>query len=313
MGIIDTAYDSSNHQLANLWEFYISKKEGEEWPLVAKVISTSLPFINLTHETRNTGEKSYTGFTPIETFSITFYENRDFSTFQYFEDWMGAVFNEELGTFVSMESGVEKGSEQDLIHRTGFLTFESFKMDGQRQIEIFTKEVVKGLNDPTISYGNVRQAVFQAITKKEYSYPSTSVYVTKEILGNIFTNLGRQAVNTAAGTANSILNRGRRLAGRPTKSAFELPPPPTKKSYQIASTPIDYKWKSETIDRISQSIDKRLYRGSHPEWVAYPTKIFRYENLKLLGLSEISLDYSNVEALQYTVNFTADKIVTVEK
>lgn len=243
---------------------------------------------------------------------MTFYENRDFSTYQYFKDWMDSVFDETQGTFISMESGVAKGSEQDLIHRTGFLNFESFKMEGQRQIEIITEEITKGLNDPTVSYGDVRQTVLQTITTKEYSYPSASLYVTKEILGNIFTNLGRQAVNTAVGSVNSIANRARRIAGRPTKAAPELPPPPTKKSYETGRIPFEYKWETEKVERITQNIERRVYRESHPDWVSYQTKVFRYEGLKLLGFSELSLDYSNTEALQYTVNFTADRIVPVE-
>lgn len=315
MGIIDTSFDNSNHQLANLWEFYISKKQGEEWPLVARVISTSLPFINLAFETRNTGEKAYTGFTPIESFSITFYENRDFSTYQYFKDWMNSVFDENQGTFISMESGVEKGSEQDLINRTGFLTFESFKVEGQRAIEIFVKEITKGLNDITVTYGEgaVRQAAFQTITKKEYSFPGATTIVTKEILGNILTNLGRQAVQTAVGTVNSVANRARRIAGRPTKAAPRLPPPPTKKRYDIQRLPFEYNFDTETVERITQNIQQSLFRESRPEWVTYPTKTFKYENLKLLGLSELSLDYSNTEALQYSVTFTADRIIPLEQ
>jgi len=314
MSIIESSFENSNHQLANLWDFFISKKENEDWPLIARVQNTTLPFINLTTETRNTGEKAYTGFEPIGEFSMTFYENRDFSTFQYFKDWMNDVFDETQGTFISQGENVEKGSSQDLIHRTGFLSFESFRIDSRQTVEIYVKELTKGLND-NITATDIRSQVKNLIQTKELRKASSSSVITQEIVGGLIQSLGGQIVNTAVRSAVNAVNRVGGVFGRPnlignsSSTGASSNPPPTLKSFDTKNQPRSLIVTQERVERISQNIQRNIIRESVPVWTPYETKSFRYEGLKLLGLSEVSLDYDNVDALQFDVNFTADRIV----
>lgn len=322
---VDQAFEASNHQKNNLWDFRIQKNDESEWPFVAKVKAASLPFISLTTETRNTGEKHYTGFTPIETLSITIYESTEFSTYSYFKEWMDQVFDERLGTFVSLDSGIEKGSNEDTLHRTGFLTFESFeKVEGEVE-ELVLQEFQKEFGPEQISYKEAKRAIRESIRKRDYSVPLIKTITTKEILGNIFTAAGRQVVQTAVGSANNVANKARRLTGRPTKAAPELPPPPTRKRYDVLTSPIDYKFDIELVsqaptklntvqrlERIAERLEKQVTDIQVSKWQTRETKVFKYENLKILGLSELSLSYDSGEALEYTINLTADRIIPVE-
>jgi hypothetical protein len=326
MNYSQLAFERSNYQLNNLWEFSVRKNDENNWPLITYVTDASLPFLNLTVETRNTGEKSYNGFTPIESFSLTFKETTQFSTYNYFNDWLKEVFDEANGTFISLPPTVEKGGPGDNIHRSGILSFNTFELSGQKVVDVITKEIQKEVFSPFITYKEVEKAVFKFIRYSEYERPDFDTIVTKEILGNIFTSLGRQVVNTAVGSATNVLNRARGLVGLPTKTVRAAPEPPTRKSTQRLSHPFEYKFR---VNRISHSPKYRIGRVNMGRLIRNirfqlrnlrvstlrekQTKSFVYENLKILGISEVSLNYGDGTPLQFTVNFTADRIYPLER
>ena len=325
MNYSQSAFEKSNYQLNNLWEFSITQHKENDWPLVTYVKDTNLSFINLTTETRNTGEKHYNGFTPVESFTMTFRENTEFDSYKYFKEWFDQVFDEVNGTFLSLNAGIKKGDPEDVIHRTGLLTFNSFEIDQETREDWIVKEIRKALNEPSISYQEVRKAVVQTIKKQEVSAPKIpTVIVNKEILGNIFTALGRQAVNTAASTVNRVANIGRKLTGQATKASYTLPPPPTRKRYSIIRSPIGYNLNFETIrerpsiqkrvinlDRLTEQINEKAVSYTRYTLKEKQTKAFRYEGLKILGLSSLDLSYEDGGPLEYVVNFTVDRIIAL--
>jgi hypothetical protein len=81
---------ATSYQNPNLWEFYITDGPPD---MKFYVTDTTLPFEKLETETRNTGSKHYTGFVPIEGFSITFREDTSFLIHDYFTAWKNDIYD----------------------------------------------------------------------------------------------------------------------------------------------------------------------------------------------------------------------------
>ena len=76
-------------QNPNLWEFYILDAPTNLKFLVTDI---SLAFEKLETETRNTGTKHYTGFTPMGDFSVTCRETTSFDIHNYLTEWKNNIY-----------------------------------------------------------------------------------------------------------------------------------------------------------------------------------------------------------------------------
>ena len=128
-------------QNPNLWEFYITDAPSDMKFLVTEV---ALPFEKLETETRNTGTKHYTGFTPIEDFTITFRETTGFTVFNYLKAWMNEIYDPIQRVFIS---GVD-------ANRIGTIAFEKpvFLFHAYSKIFTFNKLKIKGIGDQSLNY-----------------------------------------------------------------------------------------------------------------------------------------------------------------
>jgi hypothetical protein len=315
----------SYYQLNNLWSFSIEKNDEAEWPLFATIVSTSLPLLKLGTETRNTGEKHYIEFSPTDTFSITVRERTDFSTYNYFKEWMDSVFDQDQGVFLSLGSNVEKGSPSDTIHRKGTLVFNTFEEDTDRIEEYFRKTFIKGTNGLRIPQKELTRAVREVIKTQQYDQFVLTSITHQEIIQNIFTALGRQAVGAAASAVNKVQNLGRTLSGRPNKSAGALPAPPTKKKVDIIKSNAGYRidinritsrgserTNSINTGSVSEQENREDIKVTSTQFKEKPTQKFFYEGLKILGIGNVDLSYEEGAPLEYTVELTADRVYPID-
>lgn len=82
-------------QLNNRWSCYFQGISKSDF----MIKSISLPFEKLLTETKKYGDKKYTGFTPVENITITFFENTKFEIYEFFKDWMDDIFDPTTRTF----------------------------------------------------------------------------------------------------------------------------------------------------------------------------------------------------------------------
>ena len=98
-------------QLTNRWYCY--------FPGVLKsnfmVKSVNLPFEKLLTETKKYGDKKYIGFTPVETITITFFENTKFEIYEFFKTWMDSIFDPITKTFRVLLSESVKFKSADIV------------------------------------------------------------------------------------------------------------------------------------------------------------------------------------------------------
>ena len=66
--------------------------------------SVNIPTEMLVTETKKYASKKYTGFTPIETITITFYENTSFAIYNYFKAWKDSIFDPVTKTYKVLPS-----------------------------------------------------------------------------------------------------------------------------------------------------------------------------------------------------------------
>lgn len=82
-------------QLDNQWNVKLDDLPNSTF----MVKSINLPFEQLLTETKKYGQKFYTGFTPVETLTITFFENTRFEIYEYLNNWYDTIFDREKRVF----------------------------------------------------------------------------------------------------------------------------------------------------------------------------------------------------------------------
>jgi hypothetical protein len=98
---IQSVYAIGDFQLANMWEFTMVTSFGfyPELTLLVKSFNFSTP--SLTYETKNTGEKYYTGIETEKEITLTFWEKTDWTVYRVLKKLWSATYNDNTQTFRS--------------------------------------------------------------------------------------------------------------------------------------------------------------------------------------------------------------------
>ena len=105
----------------NLWQFYFT-----DFPdLQYLTEDVNLPLHSLDVETDAVGVKHYTGFSPVESFTVTWRESAKRSVYKYLNEWMEEVFDSRRQVFnvgnhsreaiLSVHKFDDEGNEIDLV------------------------------------------------------------------------------------------------------------------------------------------------------------------------------------------------------
>jgi len=168
-------------QNPNLWEFYII-----DAPTNLKFLITdiTLPFEKLETETRNTGSKHYTGFTPVGDFSITFRETTDFDVQNYLTEWKNSIYDPIRKVF-----NVGPGK-----YKTAILAFEKpfFIANIYSKVFQFNKLKIKGVDDLSLNYTG------------QDSLTISATFTADEIVEGSISNISTQGITSIA---TDILSR----------------------------------------------------------------------------------------------------------
>lgn len=294
-----------NTQFSNFWYLYFTDAQETQF----KVVDTTLPFINFATQTMNTGEKYYTGFTPIETFTVTLREDVNFSVYNYFRNWQNSFYNEN-NEFIALDEGIEKGDDNDPIHKQALLTFFSFEEDNRETINIIHKEVIKAF--PDVPLGAVAS---EFMRYKEYFIRQGSVITNQEIIQNIITSTLARVKSKAQNFGRKVQNVGRRLTGRTPDHTYINPDaPPTKKEFINVSPSFEFRVDPIRIRNIARRVLDNTPKDTRQKinLKEKPTQKFLIKNIKLIGFSEVSLSYDTGEPLLYTVTLAPDEITPAE-
>lgn len=97
---IDSVFDIGDHLRLSNWEFFFSTDSDIKF----KVRSVTLPRFKLTHEALKNGLKNYTGVAHVETVTIEFYEDVNFSVDTFLQGLMDKVYDAENHVFRVLKS-----------------------------------------------------------------------------------------------------------------------------------------------------------------------------------------------------------------
>jgi len=164
-------------QFNNMWEFYIQDWKETDYNISSlKVISTTLPFMQLESESHGTGHKYYTGYKMPENFSVTFREDSDFSVTNYFKEWERLIFDVYTGCFIS--SDAEKT-------RNGCFRYSKFELDATKK-ELFElavtdrlssigKQAIETVQNKIVDVANSQVGAFIGVGRQTLEYGSKAL------------------------------------------------------------------------------------------------------------------------------------------
>jgi hypothetical protein len=142
MGKLDQLL-SNELQLTNRFELNFNDNPS----LTFFIKSTNLPIPGLSHEVLPYGGKKLTGFVPVETVSMTFWETVDMAVFNFFRNWQETIFDFDAQVFKVLQSeddkyktatistkysqfgGIEKEGQKFLLADVTPLIFEEYTFD----------------------------------------------------------------------------------------------------------------------------------------------------------------------------------------
>jgi hypothetical protein len=101
MGYLDDSF-SQEDQLSNLWEMKILNGQNKE-KITFKVQDVKLPFLKLEAKRSFSGLIYWDTFIDVESVQMTIRESSDFSTFQFFQNWMDKIFDSKKRVFLVQE------------------------------------------------------------------------------------------------------------------------------------------------------------------------------------------------------------------
>ena len=130
-------------QLKNYWKLNLTglPKAGH------MVKSVNIPTEMLVTETKKYGSKKYTGFTPIETITLTFYENTSFDIYNYFKEWKDNIFDPVTKTFKVLSS-------ETLKFKSGSIWYYRPTRDSRINTKIFSfpKLMILGMSETNLDH-----------------------------------------------------------------------------------------------------------------------------------------------------------------
>jgi hypothetical protein len=103
MGTIDRLL-SNELQLTNKFELSFTDNPD----LTYFVKSTNLPIPGLSQEVLPFGNKKLTGYVPVETVTITFWETVDLAVYSFFREWQEKIFDFDKKVFKVLQSEYDK-------------------------------------------------------------------------------------------------------------------------------------------------------------------------------------------------------------
>ncbi len=295
-GLIEESFQNSGTaQLANLWDFYIDGYEDVKF----RVLSSSLPFPKFTHYTRSTGEKVYQGLEHIETITLQFREDVDWTVYTYFKDWMDLIINEDR-EFSALQENTPKGSEDDFIHRNGTLTFFSSEDEEDKIVELTVKEFARGFGMGVSASEDVVSGFMKNYAiEKQRSRGVTNKVLQKEIIQNLFISAFRRTWSQITRQINT-----RSLA---------LDPPPTTRAYSSTVHLPEINFKKVDFGRLERRLKPKITEVRKQKLRERETKSFVFHNMKPLGIQPLDLDYTNAEPVTLSIDFVVDTISSSEE
>lgn len=317
-GLIEESFQNSGTaQLANLWDFYFDGYELIKF----RVLTSSLPFPKFTHHTRSTGEKVYQGVEHIETVTLQFREDVDWTVYTYFKDWMGLIINEDR-EFSALSENTPKGSEDDFIHRNGTLTFFSSEDDEDKVVELTVKEFVRGFGTGVSATEDIVSGFMENYSiEKEKTRSKTNTFLTKEIIQNLLTSAYRRTRSQITRQINNRLTQFNRVAGfigvtdggRVSAIDDTLDPPPTKRNYTSNFQLPNLNLNRVDFGVLKRKLDERVAQVRKQKLRERETKSFVFHNMKPLGIQPLDLDYTNAEPVTLSIDFVVDTISSNEE
>ena len=328
---IESVSEDRPYQLSNLWEFQIGSNDS----MVFDMVSVSLPFEKLTHQTRQTGEKPYTGVEFVDTVSITIREQITWGVYQYFKEWMDAVYDSDTREFISLPESVEKGSENDPIHRDGVLSFKSFRTTGElKDIEFITREFVRGVTAVAGPSGLNSEDLVGPLTgaftrQIEYARRFDQTLVRKEILQSIFRSVVDQTTAKVGRFARNAQRTASNVSGGlvppPAGPGPEIEAPPTKLSAERVARFYEFNSQAVRLADLERKFTPLVQRNGAfsggdddnttlriQKQEEYQTKAFSFRNMKILGIDPITSDYAGGDPIEYTINFSVEEVEPLE-
>jgi len=125
-------YRQFEDQLANMWGLIFPDYPNLDFHLV----ETTIPFSQLVTETRKSGKKYYSDYTPTDSVSFTFRETELFSSFNFFQKWLESIYDYEKGVFKVFTSERQKYKNaiiqfsSKFAGTTGIIPTKSFELIG---------------------------------------------------------------------------------------------------------------------------------------------------------------------------------------
>ena len=93
---IESFYDQPDFQPADQWVFQFLD---QEYQISKKIVSTNIPFPQLSHEMGSSGLKRYTGVEHVNEITLTLYEDIKFDTLKYFQEWLDYIYDFKNNVF----------------------------------------------------------------------------------------------------------------------------------------------------------------------------------------------------------------------
>lgn len=130
-------------QLKNLWSCVFT-----DLTIATHMIkSVNIPSEMLTTETKKYGSKKYIGFTPIDTITLTFYENTKFEIYQYFKDWKDSIFDPITKTFKVLTSEIQKYKSASITYYRPLALYNK-----PTKVFTFPKLMILGLSELNLDH-----------------------------------------------------------------------------------------------------------------------------------------------------------------
>lgn len=109
-----------------------------------RILSVTTPFVELTTESKSTGEQYIPNYAPIGQVTITFLESSKLEIQEYLVNWKESIFSTATGTkeayFLNGKSGARNG------------TLTMYLEGGKRKVLTFEKLRIVSISEQTFSY-----------------------------------------------------------------------------------------------------------------------------------------------------------------
>lgn len=154
---IEAVFETSNHLRMSNWEFYFTNNSDIKY----KVRSVTLPRFKLTYEALKNGLKQYVGVEHVDTVTIEFYEDVQFTVDAFLQEMMDEVYDSEKQVFRTREFGSAYPSGVLVLYRGSGIPEEPADSIARRYILHQMK--ILGIEESTFTYEDGGALVYTVI------------------------------------------------------------------------------------------------------------------------------------------------------